>query len=216
MTPGCQRGTSPPRARASRVHRARAATRTRRAYGHLAVHPKPDHRAHQRPARARRAPRDRAPGGPAERDQLSQQLPRRRLRRVQVPAHRWVGEGAHRDGLPALPGGDRPGVHPRLPERPALRRAHQVDLTSRAARAVDGHGSRRRASPTTSPACRCSSTRRSRTARGSSRALTLDGVTRCYSFATPRRDDGAVSFFVRKVPGGRFIALRARPRPRGP
>ena len=32
--------------------------------------------------------------------------------------------------------------------------------------------------------------------------LTLDGVTRCYSFATPASDDGAVSFFVRKVPGG--------------
>jgi len=32
--------------------------------------------------------------------------------------------------------------------------------------------------------------------------LTLDGITRSYSFATPARDDGAVSFFVRKVPGG--------------
>ncbi len=32
--------------------------------------------------------------------------------------------------------------------------------------------------------------------------LTVDGVTRSYSFATPARDDGAVSFLVRKVPGG--------------
>lgn len=32
----------------------------------------------------------------------------------------------------------------------------------------------------------------------------LDGVARSYSFAEPPRDDGAVSFLVRRVPGGRF------------
>ena len=35
----------------------------------------------------------------------------------------------------------------------------------------------------------------------------LDGVARSYSFATPARDDGRVSFFVRKVPGGRLSSL---------
>lgn len=34
--------------------------------------------------------------------------------------------------------------------------------------------------------------------------LSLDGVSRSYSFAAPPRDDGEVSFLVRKVPGGRF------------
>lgn len=33
---------------------------------------------------------------------------------------------------------------------------------------------------------------------------TLPGVSRSYSFATARRDDGEVTFFVRKVPGGAF------------
>ena len=32
----------------------------------------------------------------------------------------------------------------------------------------------------------------------------LPGVSRCYSFASPARDDGQVTFFVRLVPGGRF------------
>lgn len=32
----------------------------------------------------------------------------------------------------------------------------------------------------------------------------LDGVVRSYSFATPRRSDGNVSFFIRRVPGGAF------------
>ena len=35
----------------------------------------------------------------------------------------------------------------------------------------------------------------------------LDGVVRSYSFAAPARDDGQVSFFVRRVPGGRFSSL---------
>ncbi len=35
----------------------------------------------------------------------------------------------------------------------------------------------------------------------------LDGVVRSYSFATPARDDSRVSFFVRKVSGGRFSTL---------
>ena len=35
----------------------------------------------------------------------------------------------------------------------------------------------------------------------------LPGVRRSYSFATPARQDGTVSFFVRKVPGGRFSSL---------
>ena len=35
----------------------------------------------------------------------------------------------------------------------------------------------------------------------------LDGVVRSYSFATPARDDGQVTFLVRKVPGGRFSSL---------
>lgn len=39
--------------------------------------------------------------------------------------------------------------------------------------------------------------------------LHLDGLDagRSYSFAAPARDDGVVSFFVRKVPGGRFSVL---------
>ncbi len=37
--------------------------------------------------------------------------------------------------------------------------------------------------------------------------VTLDGVTRSYSFATPASDDGAVSFFVRKVPGGKLSSM---------
>jgi len=37
--------------------------------------------------------------------------------------------------------------------------------------------------------------------------VTLDGVTRSYSFATPASDDGEVSFFVRKVPGGSFSSM---------
>jgi NAD(P)H-flavin reductase/ferredoxin len=35
----------------------------------------------------------------------------------------------------------------------------------------------------------------------------LPGVFRSYSFATPSRSDGQVSFFVRKVPGGAFSSL---------
>lgn len=35
----------------------------------------------------------------------------------------------------------------------------------------------------------------------------LDRVVRAYSFATPARDDAQVSFFVRRVPGGRFSSL---------
>lgn len=35
----------------------------------------------------------------------------------------------------------------------------------------------------------------------------LDGVTRSYSFASPATDDGRVSFFVRRVPGGLFSTL---------
>jgi len=35
----------------------------------------------------------------------------------------------------------------------------------------------------------------------------LEGTARSYSFAAPWRDDGRVSFFVRKVPGGRFSSL---------
>ena len=35
----------------------------------------------------------------------------------------------------------------------------------------------------------------------------LPGVRRSYSFATPARQDGVVSFFVRRVPGGRFSSL---------
>ncbi len=35
----------------------------------------------------------------------------------------------------------------------------------------------------------------------------LEGVTRSYSFATPAREDGQVSFLIRKVPGGRFSSL---------
>ena len=35
----------------------------------------------------------------------------------------------------------------------------------------------------------------------------LEGVARSYSFATPAGADGRVSFFVRKVPGGRFSSL---------
>jgi len=35
----------------------------------------------------------------------------------------------------------------------------------------------------------------------------LDGVVRSYSFATAPRDDGHVTFFVRKVPGGQFSTL---------
>jgi NAD(P)H-flavin reductase/ferredoxin len=35
----------------------------------------------------------------------------------------------------------------------------------------------------------------------------LPGVRRSYSFATPAQQDGKVSFFVRKVPGGRFSSL---------
>ena len=35
----------------------------------------------------------------------------------------------------------------------------------------------------------------------------LPGVQRSYSFATPSRPDGLVSFFVRKVPGGAFSSL---------
>jgi NAD(P)H-flavin reductase/ferredoxin len=35
----------------------------------------------------------------------------------------------------------------------------------------------------------------------------LDGAIRSYSFAAPARDDGQVSFFVRKVPGGLFSSL---------
>jgi NAD(P)H-flavin reductase len=35
----------------------------------------------------------------------------------------------------------------------------------------------------------------------------LPGVVRSYSFATPARHDGQVSFFVRKVPGGKLSAL---------
>jgi len=35
----------------------------------------------------------------------------------------------------------------------------------------------------------------------------LDGVVRSYSFAAPARGDGEVSFFVRRVPGGRFSSL---------
>ncbi len=35
----------------------------------------------------------------------------------------------------------------------------------------------------------------------------LEGVVRSYSFAAPARDDGQVSFLVRRVPGGRFSSL---------
>jgi len=35
----------------------------------------------------------------------------------------------------------------------------------------------------------------------------LEGVTRSYSCATPARDDGRVSFYIRRVPGGRFSTL---------
>lgn len=35
----------------------------------------------------------------------------------------------------------------------------------------------------------------------------LEGVTRSYSFATPPSDDGQVTFYVRRVPGGRFSTL---------
>ena len=35
----------------------------------------------------------------------------------------------------------------------------------------------------------------------------LDGVVRSYSFAAPARDDGQVTFLVRKVPGGGFSSL---------
>jgi 3-phenylpropionate/trans-cinnamate dioxygenase ferredoxin reductase subunit len=35
----------------------------------------------------------------------------------------------------------------------------------------------------------------------------LEGVSRSYSFAAPAREDGQVSFSVRKVPGGRFSSL---------
>ena len=35
----------------------------------------------------------------------------------------------------------------------------------------------------------------------------LEGVTRSYSFASPATDDGRVSFFVRRVPGGQFSTL---------
>ena len=35
----------------------------------------------------------------------------------------------------------------------------------------------------------------------------LEGEVRSYSFAAPAREDGLVSFFVRKVPGGRFSSL---------
>jgi NAD(P)H-flavin reductase/ferredoxin len=35
----------------------------------------------------------------------------------------------------------------------------------------------------------------------------MDGVVRSYSFAAPARGDGQVSFFVRKVPGGRFSSF---------
>jgi NAD(P)H-flavin reductase/ferredoxin len=35
----------------------------------------------------------------------------------------------------------------------------------------------------------------------------LEGVVRSYSFAAPARSDGQVSFFVRKVPGGRFSSV---------
>jgi NAD(P)H-flavin reductase/ferredoxin len=35
----------------------------------------------------------------------------------------------------------------------------------------------------------------------------LEGLVRSYSFATPTRDDGQVSFLVRKVPGGAFSSL---------
>ena len=37
--------------------------------------------------------------------------------------------------------------------------------------------------------------------------LNLDGVERSYSFAAPARADGEVSFFVRKVPGGKLSSL---------
>ncbi len=37
--------------------------------------------------------------------------------------------------------------------------------------------------------------------------VTLDGVTRSYSFATPASDDGAVRFFVRRVPGGKLSSM---------
>jgi NAD(P)H-flavin reductase/ferredoxin len=36
---------------------------------------------------------------------------------------------------------------------------------------------------------------------------TLPGIKRSYSFATPARADGQISFFVRKVPGGKFSSL---------
>ncbi len=35
----------------------------------------------------------------------------------------------------------------------------------------------------------------------------LEGVTRCYSFASPASDDGRVTFFIRRVPGGVFSSL---------
>jgi hypothetical protein len=83
----------------------------------------PAHHPHQRPADTGRAQGDRPAGGPAQRRGLPEQLPRRRLRDLQVQAHRGPRQGAHRDRLPAHGRGARRGLHPRVPERSANRPA---------------------------------------------------------------------------------------------
>lgn len=77
-----------------------------------------------------------------------------------------------------------------------------VDLASRPARAVEGHivAQERVTHDITRLQVQLAAPLAYRA--GQFARLTLDGVTRCYSFATPASDDGAVSFFVRKVPGG--------------
>ena len=88
---------------------------------------KPAHdRAHQRSSPSRVEPqRDPAAGGAAARHRLSEQLPRRRLRHLQVPAAGRPGEGTHRVRLPAVARGNRRGLYPGVPERAADRRARR-------------------------------------------------------------------------------------------